>query len=332
MIPPGKIPPDVLQRAVLSNLGVRRREVLVHAGLGEDSAVIDFGEFVAVLTTDPITGASRRAGWLGVHVCCNDLASNGAEPIGVLTTLLFPEGTTEADVARVVAEVNEAASELGIEVIGGHSEVTLGLSSLLLSVTAIGIAPKAGYVTSAGARPGHYIIVTKGVAIEGTAVLATDFEDELAVCLMEGDVRSAQGLYSRISVVRDGLVAARHGASALHDVTEGGIVGALYELAEASGVGMDVRAEDIPILPETDTVCRHYGIDPLRLIASGAMLVAAPDGEAMLAHLEREGIPATVIGRATEAGRRLIFGDHTEDIKPPERDELWRVLEKKERA
>ncbi len=326
----GKLPPTVLQSIVLSRLGTTRADVLVHASLGEDSAVVDFGEWVCVVSTDPITGAAKNAGWLSVHISCNDVAANGAEPVGVLPTLLLPEGTTEDDIRQTMAEISAAASELGVEVLGGHTEITPGLANMIISLTAVGRARKDAYVTSAGARPGHDILMSKHAGLEGTSILASDLAAVLEPRLGADVLARARGLVRQISVVKEGLLAAKHGASALHDTTEGGVLGALYEMAEASHVGLEVWPEAIPILPETRAICDVFGADPLRLISSGTMLIAAPGGPAMAATLRSQGVEATVIGRAVpaEAGRWLVHGDgRREPLLPPDRDELWRILE-----
>ncbi|MHB1413800.1 MAG: AIR synthase family protein [Chloroflexota bacterium] len=328
----GKLPPSVLQSLVLSRLGVSRADVLVHAALGEDSTVIDFGEWVCVVSTDPITGAGRNAGWLAVHISCNDVAANGAEPVGVLPTLLLPEEATEEDIRRTMGEISAAALELGVEVLGGHTEVTPALPSLIISLTAIGRARKDSYVTSAGARPGDDILMSKWAALEGTSILANDFAALLEPRLGPECLERAQNLVRQISVVREGLLAARNGATALHDATEGGILGALYEMAEASGIGVEIWPESIPMLPDTRDICEVFGVDPLRLISSGTMLIASPRGPELVELLARNGIKATVFAKAlpASAGRWLVHGDgRREPLAPPERDELWRILEER---
>lgn len=326
----GKLSPATLQSIVLNRLGVLRQDVLVHAALGEDSAVIDFGDSVCVVSTDPITGAAANMGWLAVHISCNDVAANGAEPVGVLPTLLLPEGASEEDIRRLMEEVVAAAEELGVEVLGGHTEVTPGITQPIISLTAIGRAPKSAYVTSAGARPGDAILISKSAALEGTSILASDFASVLVPVVGEEVLARGKELVRQLSVVREGLTAARHGATALHDATEGGVLGAVFEMAEASGVGLELRPEVVPILPETQAICAALGADPLRLISSGSMLIAAPDGEQMSRFLAEAGVSATVIGRFTEAGsgRWLVYGDgRREPLAQPERDELWRLIE-----
>lgn len=321
----GKLPPDILAR-LLTRRGVSRPEVLVRPSVGEDSAVIDVGERVVVLSTDPITAATSDAGWLAVHVACNDVAANGAEPLGVLVTLFLPTTADLKVASELMADVDRAAHELGIEVLGGHTEVTTGLERPIVSVTSVGTAPRKHYVTSAGARPGHVVLLTKAAGIEGTAILAADFGDELRSALGVALVERALGLRRLLSVVAEGVLAARSGASALHDVTEGGVLGAAYELGLASGVGLEIDADQIPVLPETQAICRHLGLDPLRLIGSGAMLIAAPAELEIDKALGRRGIPATVVGWASDNPSAVRRNGQIQPLTPPE-DELYRFLE-----
>lgn len=325
---PGKLTTDWLRRYAFPQRGVLRDDVLVHAGIGEDCAVLDFGDEVCVLTTDPITGATQRAGWYAVHVGCNDLAACGARPVGVLVTLLACERETAESLAAVMADVAAAARELGIEVLGGHSEVTPGLPQTIVVVTAVGRAPRGQYVTSAGARPGDALLLTKSGGLEGAAILAADLADRLAGRVPADVLERARSFITRLSVVPEGLAAAAAGAHALHDVTEGGVVGAVAELAEAANVGVELWCDAVPVAPETEAICAALGVDPLRLISSGAMLVACGDGPAMVQHLAAHSIPAAVIGRLLEpsAGRWLVSHAGRQPLVAPERDELWRVL------
>ncbi|MBI4492148.1 MAG: AIR synthase [Chloroflexi bacterium] len=324
----GKLSPDELRTLVLGHLGVRRPEVLVHAALGEDAAAIAFGDEVCVLSTDPITGAVEGAGWLAVHVACNDVAAMGARPVGVLATLLLPESGEPSQVLTLMADVHRAAVELGIEVLGGHTEVAPGLTSSLISMTALGRVRRDRLVTSSGARPGHALVLTRAAGLEGTAILATDLAPVLRRHLPPGAIAEAQGLRGLLSVVQEGVAGAELGASAMHDPTEGGVLGALFELAEASGVGFEVWEQEIPVLPLTRQVCAVFGADPLRLVSSGALLIACPDGPAMVQGLQARGLEARLIGRVTERERWLITPSGRQAVGPVERDELWRILER----
>jgi len=322
----GKVTPAVLSQIVFSQLGKRRSDVLVHSALGEDSTVIDFGDSVVVLSTDPITGAARNQGWLGVHICCNDVAAMGAEPIGVLVTLLLDQQTTVDQAARIMADVDRAARELGIEVLGGHSEVTSAVTQPVVSFTAIGRASKSSYVTSAGARLGDALLMTKAAGLEGTAVLAADRATWLAPIVGIELLHRAAAFIDEISVVAEGIAAARAGATAMHDATEGGILGAVYELAAASRLGVDLETDLVPVRSETRAICQAFGIDPLRLVSSGALVIATGEVERVSSALTDLGIEVATIGRLTSGPRRTLTSAGERELAPPEGDELWVAL------
>jgi hydrogenase expression/formation protein HypE len=323
----GKLSPDDLTRIIFPYLGQRRPDVLLRAGIGEDSAIIDFGDWVCVLSTDPITGAAANAGWLAVHVSCNDLASNGAEPVGVLVTLLLAESAREGELRELMGQVHQAASELGIEVLGGHTEVTPGLPNTIISCTAVGKARKDRFVTSAGARPGDALVLTKSAGLEGTSILATDFAGRLRGQMSDEALARAQDFGREISVVPEGIAAAANGATAMHDATEGGVLGAIHEMVAAGELGVEVWADAVPLREETLQICRIFGADPLKLISSGAMLIACPDAEGMVSSLTGQGIPAAAIGRFTPEGRWVLTGGDRRELEVSYRDELWRILE-----
>jgi len=231
-----------------------------------------------------------------------------------------------------MSDIHRACLELHIEVLGGHTEITRGVAAPILCMTAVGRAHHGRLVTSMGARVGDDLILTKAAGLEGTAVLASDLEPELLTRLDPATVGRAKRFVERISVVREGTTAAQIGASAMHDVTEGGVLTALFELAEASRVGVEVWAERIPILPETRAVCDFFRIDPLSLVSSGAMLIASANGGVLVGELAGQGVPASVIGRVISSGRKLHRNGRVEEIVPAERDELWRVLEERGRS
>jgi hydrogenase maturation factor len=325
----GKLPPDLLRGLVLGRLGARRPETLVGAQLGIDAAALAFPEDSAVvLTTDPITTASTGAGRLAVHVVCNDLAVMGAEPVGLLATLLFPPGIARDAIAQLTAEIDDTARVLNVEVLGGHSEVAPGLMQPLVVMAGVGRAPRSRLITAAGARAGQALVLTKAAALEGSHILASDLADRLAPRLSADLLAEARAYGAELSVVPDARVALDLGATAMHDPTEGGIIGALWEVAEASACGFRVYAERIPVRNATRAICATLEADPLRLIASGALLVACPDGAALCAALAEHGIAATVIGEVTTSGRELIHPDgRVEAIDDLPRDELYRLLE-----
>lgn len=324
----GKLSPEKLNQLILSRLGARRPETRLRARLGEDSAALDLGGDLAVVSTDPITGASREAGWLAVNVSCNDVATNGAEPVAVLLTLMAPVGTSEETLAQLMEGAHQAALDLNVEIIGGHTEIVPVVTQPVFSATVIGRVRPDRLLTTAGLKPGYQLIMTKAAGLEGTAILALDHADHLAD-LPEAVLRRAQAFAWEISIVRDARIAAKNGATAMHDATEGGVLGAIYELVEAGGCGVTVWEDQIPVTPETRAVCDAFGIDPLRLIASGALIICCPDGLRVIEALRAEDIPAALIGEVTNGGRVIIGRDgKPRELTPPESDELWRAKAK----
>jgi len=323
----GKVPNDILKSIVLDRIKNKRKEVIVNPGIGEDCAALDLGDNFCIVSSDPITGTSYDIGRLAVHVSCNDIASSGAEPVGIVVTLLLPKGTSEKQLEEIMGQICHAAGELNIDILGGHTEITDAVNRYIISGTCIGKVPQHGLVVSSGARPGDFLVMTKSAGIEGTAIIASEKEEELSRLFGKEFVERAKGLIKNISVVREGLIAGRCGATAMHDVTEGGLLGALWEMAEASSVGLEVEKDSIPIEEETKAICEHYSINPLKLISSGCMLIACKDGMTMVKALEEAGIKSRIIGRVSKNGKRvLIDGKASSEILPPEPDELYKVI------
>lgn len=324
----GKVPEVVLKRSVIGKTRVcKREEVLMGSAVGEDCAALELPEgYVFVCSTDPITAAKENTGRLAVSVTANDLASAGAEPLAIMLTILLPDGSSEELLSSLMSEVSEQAGLLNIEIIGGHTEVTDTVVRPLLSVTGIGRVKKEKFVPTGGAHPGEDLIVTKSVGIEGTYIIATEHEKELSESLPESLIKRAQGFIKDISVVKEGLIAGEYGASAMHDITEGGIYGALWELCESSGVGCEVDIKKIPIRQETIEIAEVFGLDPYRLISSGSMLIACKDGNGLLSELSKAGIEASYIGRTNETKKRIIKTNAGERfLTPPGTDELHKL-------
>lgn len=317
----GKLSNDKLDSLILSKFGHMRKEVVCSPHVGVDCAAVDLGGRIAVLSTDPITAADKNIGSLTVHVSSNDAAAAGAEPIGLLVTLLIPPHGTEEEVEHIAQELAEAAKLANIEIIGGHTEVTASVTRYVTCAAVIARAGKNGIITPAGMKAGQDIIMTKMAGIEGTAVIASDAAGRTG--LTDAELEEARGFMSMVSVVKEGLYAAEHGATAMHDITEGGVFGAAWEMAEASGCGMVLYPEKVLMHPITKKICQKFGIDPYRLISSGSMLIACDDGEGMVKGLAAIGIPAAVIGKAVESG--VSTADGTE-IPAPEADELYKII------
>ncbi|KON30002.1 hypothetical protein AC482_05000 [miscellaneous Crenarchaeota group-15 archaeon DG-45] len=331
--PTGKVPADALQRIVFSRLGVPSGRLLQGPGVGEDAAVLDMGDRVLVVATDPITGAVGSVGWLAVHVNANDIASCGARPLWFLCVTLLPEGAGDGVLEEIMGQMHDACREVGVSIVGGHTETTPGLDRPILVGFMMGEVPRDGYVTTGGARPGDALIMTKGAGIEGTAILAVDLAPVLRGRVGEEALRRAESMLERISVVPEAMRAVEvGGVHSLHDPTEGGLLNGVWEMAEAAGVGVAVREEAIPVAAETRLICDALGIDPLKLLGSGSLLIAAEAGKAdeIVSALRGIGVEASIIGevKAGDEKRVLIKRDGRRvAIEMVEQDHLYKILD-----
>jgi hydrogenase expression/formation protein HypE len=331
----GKIPSSILISKVFRYKGRRDPAVILGASIGEDAALISYCNEVLVLKTDPVTGTSSDLGWLSVHINANDVACRGAKPKWYLCDLLLPERSDAALVQTIMRDVDRAAKQVDVAVVGGHTEVTPGLKRPIVIGYMVGLTGKNEFITSSGACPGDHIVLTKAIGIEGTAVLASDFLRELRGRLNNRKLTRARRLMRKISVVNDALLAARvGGVHAMHDPTEGGLLQGIWELAEASKIGFLIHESRIPMHQETREICSILKVDPLRLMSSGCLLIAADRKRSgrIVERLEKHGIRACIIGTFTprRKGRKLIrVNSEVEEIGPSERDELYKVLEKR---
>ena len=331
MLKVGKLESEVLQRIVIDKITYRRPEVKTRAGVGEDCAVIDYGEYECVISTDPITASVNDVGRLSIHISCNDIASNGIEPLGITLAVLLPEGTTREDVKMIMAQAGEAAEAVGVEIIGGHTEVTPAVNQPVIVSTAFGRGFAGESAPSTEIGPGDWILLTKVGGLEGTGIIAGDKEAELEDVLTAEEIAHAKDLLSQVSVVKEGVAAGKVGTSGMHDVTEGGILGAVWELCHLGGVGAEVWENAIPVDPVTLKIAQHYGIDHLRLISSGCMIIMASDErkDAIMDAVRNVGVDIACIGRikTEEEGVYLMHGNSMiEEIQPPEADELYKVV------
>jgi hydrogenase expression/formation protein HypE len=323
----GKVSETVLKRSVFKQIRTKREEVVTGASAGEDCAAIKLSEDETfVISTDPITGTVKDIGSLSVHITANDLASAGAEPIGIMLTILLPEDIYESDLKEMMRQVEETCSELNIQVMGGHTEITQAVNQPIISITGVGKVKNSHFVSTGGARPGQDIVVTKWIGIEGTSILAKEHEERLLTKFPKSLVETAKNFDQYISVVKEAAEAVKSGVSAMHDVTEGGIYGALWEMAEASGVGLEIDLKKIPIRQETVEICEFYDINPYCLISSGCMLIAADNGYDLVRTLEKSGISAAVIGKAVKGKDRVVTNeDEKRFLEPPKSDEIYNI-------
>jgi hydrogenase maturation factor len=330
-LPLGKLPPELLGQ-LLAAAPVTDPRVLLKPGIGLDCAVLDVGDKLLVLKSDPITFATDDIGWYLVQVNSNDIATMGAVPRWLMVTMLLPQGkTTAVSIEQISQQLYAACREKDISVIGGHTEITYGIDRPILIGTLIGEVAREKLVTPRGARVGDRILLTKGIPIEGTAILAREFPARLADVLSEVELRQAQDyLYQPgISVLRDAQIATQAGrVTAMHDPTEGGLAGALWELAEACGHRLQVDTTAVPIPHLAQKVCATFDLNPLATIASGALLLTAVAGDvpAIVAALQDEGIGCAEIGVVVE-GKTAVYDQSNQLLPRPSRDEITRVFE-----
>lgn len=324
----GKLSPENLQQSIFGQLRQRRPEVVLAAALGEDSAALNLAGELVVVSTDPITGADQHAGWLAVHVSCNDVASNGAEPVAILLTVLMPVGAELSAVEQIVCDAERAAEEVNAQIVGGHTEFTEAVNQPVISCTVIGRVPASRLAVSSHIMPGDRLVVSKFVGLEGTAIIACDYAALALPVLGERLLEEARQLAHQISVVPEARIAAKLGVRAMHDATEGGVLGAAYEMAAAAGLGFCLHRDRLPIHPATALMAAEFHIDPLRLISSGTLLMAASEPDRLINALDKQGIPAVSIGEFTANPAKLLYQDgQAFPVAAPESDELWRFLQ-----
>ncbi len=323
----GKLPEQVLVRSVLKEIGHRRGEVIMGPGVGQDCAVLELADDeMFVMSADPITGTVKDMGRYSIHITANDLAASGAEPVGVMLTVLLPETTEEQELRRMMRDVENTCKELNIEILGGHTEITNVVTQPLISVAGVGKVKKGKAILTNGLKAGQDLVVTKWIALEGTSIIAKEKEQDLKKVLPGDFVDRAKAFDQYLSVIPESRIAAAHGASAMHDITEGGIFGALWEMAEGADVGLDIDLKLIPIRQESVEICERYGLNPYYLMSSGSMLIGTDHGGALVRKLAESNIPAAVIGQAV-AGRDRILrnGEDIRYLDRPQSDELYRL-------
>jgi len=314
-----------MEKHLFRMTGARSARVKVRPSLGLDFGVISLGRAKhLIVSSDPITGVSKRAGWYAVNVSANDVATSGNRPEFMQSVILLPENAKEADVAELSSEMDKTAKGLGIEIVGGHTELTPGLDRPIVMTTAFALA--SSYVTAGGAREGDTLMITKTAGVEGTAILATD--RRVSSKFDKKTFSAAAKFAERLSLVEEAVGAYKTGfVHAMHDSTEGGVIGALYEIAAASGLGLKVEEGDIPVARETKRVCSALGVDPLKLISSGTLLVAVEEGreDQVRAAVEAAGSTATPIGVFTGDGVKLTGRGKVRRVTGPPTDEIWRL-------
>ncbi|MEG1923285.1 MAG: AIR synthase-related protein [Clostridia bacterium] len=287
----GKLTPEELNDNVLSVIKKRRKEVKLSAAIGSDSASLQTDKIILV-TTDPITSGSGNCGSLAVNVCCNDIAAEGGEPIAVLLTVLAPVASKLKEIKTVMFDAEKAAEKLNVEIIGGHTEITDAVNRIIVNATAIGI--KINDNVMAQVKSGDSILVTKDLGLEGTAVIANNFNK--LISLNKDELLEAKECLNYVSVVEEGKVCSIENISSMHDITEGGVYGALCEVLMYKGVGADIEAQNVPFRKVTEKICQQLHLDKYRLLSSGSMLITTADENGVTKALINAGLEVRKVG------------------------------------
>ncbi len=332
-LPVGKLPLGLLEKLLKAYTSSGNR-VVVGPSIGEDTTAIDMGERYLLVKTDPITFVTEDIGTYTISINANDIATMGGRPLWFLTTILLPEKRTTPDVVEgIFQQLSSACKKIGVSLCGGHTEITAGLDRPLVIGVMLGEVEKDGLITTAGARVGDDILLTKGIAIEATSIIARKKGEELKGVLGEKFVTRCNGFIEDpgISVLKEADIAKRTGdIHSMHDPTEGGLATGLFEVAKAAGVGLIVEEDNIPVLTECKILCRHYGLNPLGLIASGTLLITLDpkDSEQVIEALKNEGISAMRIGRilSKEEGLKMKRGNQVVELLRFDRDEITKIF------
>lgn len=333
LLPLGKLPVKLLGR-LLRKYSITDPSVIVGPSVGVDSAIIDLPGQLLAVKTDPITFVTDEIGYYATHVNANDIAVMGGTPRWFLAAVLLPHGSATPGMAeRVFSQIHGACMDIGVSVCGGHTEVTAGIDRPIVAGHMLGTVRRGRVITAGGARPGDSLVLTKGVAIEATSVIARTLGHELKGAFSAAFIRRCRDYIRRpgLSVLKDAGVALSRGrVNAMHDPTEGGLSAGLHELSIASGVRIEVDRSLIPVLPESRALSEYFNIDPLGSISSGALLVSSPPGDSVeiVKALEMAGVRSSIIGRVKGKGRgvRILENGKSRAMKHFERDELTRIL------
>jgi|Deesub1362A_J573_1020465.scaffolds.fasta_scaffold00036_159 hydrogenase maturation factor len=320
---PGKLPPETL-KYLIERYTSLENDVIVGAGVGEDSVAISFGERILLLKTDPITYVTEEIGWYAVIINANDIYAMGGKPKWFLATVLLPTDISEEMIERIFSQISETCKSMEISYCGGHTEISPDLTKPVVVGLMAGTTDKV--VSTAGAQEGDGIVLTKGIAIEGTVAIAMAKRSEIGEELFE----RAMGLKSLLNVRKEAEIASSFNVHAMHDPTEGGLAMALHEISIASRKQIRIWEDAIKIFHETDEICRKFNLNPLGLIASGCLLIVLPlsEVESLIESLLKEGIDASLIGRVYKgSGVRILTKDEFRDLEMFVSDEIIKILD-----
>lgn len=321
----GKISESVLTRSVLRKIKTERKEVVCGAGIGVDCAVLSFGEEETVLSTNPVNGPADMVSVYGIHRALNNIAAAGAEPVGILLSAMLPEGTEEKELQDMMTRAEEICRQYHVQIAGGHTEITGAVNQTVLTVTGIGKRKKAA-VSARSIGPGQDVVISKWIGLDGTARIAREYREALLTRYPARMLDEAAEFERFLSIVPEAATARKSGVCGIHDVSQGGIFGALWEMANGAGVGLEIDLKKLPVRQETIEICEFFDLNPYELSSGGCLLMTAEDGNGLVATLEKEGIPSVVVGKTTGGNDRLLFNEEERRfLEPPKTDALYKI-------
>lgn len=322
----GKLSDDELKEYIFKYITSSRKDVLKNSEIGMDTAVVDLNGDLAVLSTDPITGASKDIGKLAVNISCNDVASEGAEPIGILLSVLVPPNSEIEDLKKIIIEADNECQKIGLDIIGGHTEVTDAVNKIIVTSTVIGKVPKESVLSKSTIKENDVVCISKYIGLEGTFIIAKEKEEHLSFQDNEWEIVEKMG--NSISIVDEALLAKKYRVKFMHDITEGGVYGALWESSEFLKKQIVIKKDLIPIHKITKQICSIFKIDPYRLISSGSVIMVFDKNDFELYQNEcnKKNIKVTKIGYIEKGANVKIVSDDIEIIKNTTVDELYKVI------
>lgn len=323
----GKISENVLKRSVLKKIKTHREEVTDGAGIGKDCAVLSFGEgYDTVLSTTPVAAPAEDISTYAIHMALNNIAVAGAELVGIMLTLILPEQTQESELQTIMERAEDICRGCMTEIIGGHTEVLPGITMPIMTVTGVGKRRSARSDSLWGVKAGQDIVISKWIGLEGTIRLARERKEELCTRYPVRMIEEAAAYDRYLSIIPEAATAMKSGVCGMHDVSRGGVFGALWELAERAGVGLEIDLKKIPVKQETIEICEFFGLNPYELLSGGCLIMAADDGEGLVAALGQENIPAVVVGRTTGNNDRVIYNEGEKRyLDRPKTDQIYHM-------
>lgn len=317
-----------MKRSVLKKIKTHRDEVVSGAGIGKDCAILALseGEEIALSVT-PVTAPVTELSGYAIPMALNNVAAAGAEPVGVMLSILLPEETEEAELQQLMEQAEEVCRACHVEIAGGHTEVTAAVDKPIVTVTGIGKkeAARAGYPQ--GIKANQDIVVSKWIGLEGTARLAKEHKEELCARYPVRMIEEAAAYDKYLSVIPEAATAMKSGVCGMHDVSRGGIFGALWEMASGAGVGLEIDLKKLPMKQETVEICEFFELNPYELLSGGCLIMVTEDGNGLVTALAREEIPAVIVGKTTDSNDRVLYNDDEKRyLDMPKTDQMYRMM------